>query len=356
MEKTVNLLDLSPEGIASFLVSIGEKPVFTGKIIRHLFECRNTIIDEPSYLPESLKHKLRQISGHAALEVLEESKSADGKNIKTLFGLEDGNTIESTAMEFGGSAGKIRRTVCVSSQVGCMIGCPYCATGMNGFHRNLSPGEMIEQVLYYRGETGRVGRNSLTNVVFMGMGEPLLNYDNVVTAVSLLNSHHGMGFGARQITISTSGIVPGILRLAREDLYCQLAVSIQSATDELRNLLVPVNRKYPLAHLIEACREYSELTRRKVFIEYVLFEGVNDSIQDAEGLAKLLEPLDCSINLIIVNNSGIGTFRPTSYDTVVAFQRLLVSKGFRTMLRLSRGTDIEAGCGQLRNRRLRITN
>ena len=352
LERTFDLLDLSPERIASFLVSIGENPVFTGKIIRYLFEYRNSSISESTELPESLKQKLRLFFRKPTLSVLNELKTADGSNKKILFGLEDGNTIESSVMEFKGGNERIRRTVCISSQVGCAVGCPYCATGLTGFQRNLNPGEMIEQALYFSRGPGGNAETGLTNIVFMGMGEPLLNYDNVITAVSMFNSQYGMGFGTRQITISTAGIVPGIQRLAKENLFFQLAVSIQATNDRLRNRLVPVNRTYPLKQLIEACREYSGLTGRKVFFEYVLFDGINDGSQDAEELAALMEGQYCSINLILGNNSGIHAFKPTPHDNAVRFQQQLISKGFRAMLRVSRGSEIDAGCGQLRNRRL----
>ena len=293
------------------------------------------------------------------MEPLEEWVSTDAQTRKILFRLEDNNTIESTLMFFRNSTtGRERRTVCVSCQVGCAIGCHFCATGQQGFIRNLSTDEIIEQILFFMHnlsrsttETLKGQRQSwLTHVVFMGMGEPLANYDNVRQAITLLNSPKGMGLGFHQVTLSTSGFVPQIRRIAGEDLQFQLAVSLHAANDELRNRLVPINRKYPLEQLISACKEYISKSNRNVFIEYALFDGVNDSIQNAEELGGLLDGLKCSINLILGNPIPSSNFQPSPRETSLAFQKKLIASGLRTMLRVSRGADIEAGCGQLRSR------
>ena len=195
-------------------------------------------------------------------------------------------------------------------------------------------------------------RSWLTHVVFMGMGEPLANYDNVRQAIAILNSPKGMGLGFHQITLSTSGLVPQIHQLAGEGLQFQLAVSLHAANDKLRNRLVPINRKYPLDQLISACKEYTGKTGRNIFIEYALFDGVNDSIHNADELVVLLDGLKCSINLILGNPIPSSDFKPSSRETALTFQKKLITNGIRTMLRVSRGTDIEAGCGQLRSRNL----
>ena len=284
------------------------------------------------------------------LEPLEEGVSADAQTRKILFRLEDGKTIESALMFSRSSAsGRERRTLCVSSQVGCPVGCKFCATGQQGFERNLTPGEIIGQVLFFmrrfggeEPEKGK-GRGWLTNVVFMGMGEPLANYDNVIRAIATLNSPKGMGLGFHQVTLSTVGLAPQIRRLAAEDLQFQLAVSLHAASDKLRNRLVPVNKKYPLAELISACKEYAAKTGRKVFIEYALFDGINDSLNHADELARLLVGLPCSINLIHGNATGSNDFAPSTREAALAFQKKLIAGGIRTMLRVSRGADIEAG-------------
>ena len=294
-----------------------------------------------------------------AVEPLEERTSADAQTSKVLFRLADGSTIESTLMYYRNpGTGRERRTVCVSSQVGCAVGCPFCATGQQGFKRNLSPDEIISQVLFFLRRAGdgaidregRVKRGWLTNVVFMGMGEPLANYDSVRQAVVLLNSPKGMGMGFHQVTLSTAGLVPQIRKLAGENLQFQLAVSLHAANDELRSRLVPLNARYPLAELIPACREYAGKTRRNIFIEYALFKGINDSPDQAAGLLRLLEGLGCSINLILGNATALQDFIPSSRGAALAFQKVLIAGGIRTMLRVSRGADIEAGCGQLRSR------
>lgn len=293
------------------------------------------------------------------LEPLEERVSADGQTRKLLFRLEDGRTIESALMfSRSSSTGRERRTVCVSSQVGCAVGCKFCATGRQGFERNLTAGEIIGQVLFFMRRFGgeaaepakSKGRGWLTNVVFMGMGEPLANYDNVIQAIAMLNSPKGMGLGFHQVTLSTVGLAPQIRRLAAEELQFQLAVSLHAAGDKLRNRLVPVNKKYPLGELIPACKEYAAKTDRSVFIEYALFEGINDSLNQADELVRLLDGLPCSINLIPGNATGPNDFAPSPREVALAFQKKLISSGIRTMLRVSRGADIEAGCGQLRSR------
>ena len=294
-------------------------------------------------------------------EPIKEWISSDAQTRKVLFRLEDNNTIESTLMFFRNpGTGRERRTVCVSSQVGCAIGCNFCATGQQGFVRNLSAGEIIDQVLFF---SRRFSENSkepvkgknqkwLTNVVFMGMGEPLANYDNVRQAITMLNSPKGMGLGFHHVTLSTSGLVPQIRQLAAENLQFQLAVSLHAANDELRNLLVPVNKKYPLDQLISVCKEYIGKTNRNIFIEYALFDGVNDSLHNADELVGLLDGLQCSINLILGNHVPSSDFQPSPRETALVFQKKLISTGIRTMLRVSRGADIEAGCGQLRSRNL----
>ena len=295
------------------------------------------------------------------LKTLAEWVSTDAQTRKILFQLEDDNTIESTLMFFRNpGTGRERRTVCVSSQVGCAVGCPFCATGRQGFVRNLSTDEIIDQIVFFiqhfGGDTTEPskGKNRawLTNVVFMGMGEPLANYDNVRQAIATLNSPKGMGMGFHQVTLSTVGLVPQIRQITGGGLQFQLAVSLHAADDELRNRLVPINRKFPLDRLISACKEYQEKTGRNIFIEYALFAGVNDSIQSADALVTLLDGLKCSVNLILGNPILSSDFQPSSRETALEFQKKLISSGIRTMLRVSRGSDIEAGCGQLRSRNL----
>lgn len=355
----VKLLDLSPAELIQFVKSLGEPASAADRLFRYVHLEAAASLDKMEDLSQSLRHKLNEGSILNILQPVTETISADSQTRKVLFGLEDGKTIESALMLFRNTVtGRERRTVCVSTQVGCALGCPYCATGQQGFERNLSPGEIIGQVLYFARRFGSQAlgreagrrRNWVTHVVFMGMGEPLANYDNVVKAVAILNSQKGMGLGFHQVTVSTAGLAPQIGRLANEKLQFQLAVSLHAAADDLRNRLVPVNRKYPLNHLIPACREYAAATGRKVFIEYALFKGVNDSLYQADALLALLGGLDCSINLIAGNPTCADVYQPSSREQALAFQKRLIAGGIRAMLRASRGSDIEAGCGQLRSR------
>jgi 23S rRNA (adenine2503-C2)-methyltransferase len=297
------------------------------------------------------------------LKPLGELISADGQTRKMLFELDDGKTIESTLMVYlKPGVSRVRRTVCVSSQVGCPIGCGFCATGQQGFERNLRPGEIIEQILYFRRsvltgppeETSGAPQSQITNVVFMGMGEPLANYDNVRQAISTLNSPKGLGLGTMQVTLSTAGLVPRIRQLAGDNLQTELAVSLHAATDEVRNRLVPLNEKYPLAQLILACREYSAQKNCRIFYEYALFDGINDAEIDAGNLVNLLQGQDCSVNLILANTTSNRAFQPSSVERALAFQKRVIAGGIRCMIRVSKGVDINAGCGQLKSRR--ITN
>ncbi|MGI2336243.1 MAG: 23S rRNA (adenine(2503)-C(2))-methyltransferase RlmN [Dehalogenimonas sp.] len=357
LKPKVNILDFAPNELIDYLVSIGEPTSQIRQLIKGIFTEQVTSFKEMSALSSSLQSKLEEFATLGTLDSLEEIVSEDGHTHKSLFWLEDGNTIESALMFFRNSnTGRERRTVCVSSQVGCPIGCQHCATGRQGFERNLRPNEIINQVLYFLRQLGStdnvggLGRGWLSNVVFMGMGEPLANYDNVIKAITILNDQRGLGLGFHQLTLSTSGLAPQIRQLAEENIQVQLAVSLHAANDILRDRLVPINKKYPLAQLMKACWDYSSKTGRKIFIEYALFAGVNDSVEDAAELAILLDNLDCSINLIPGNLTENGGFTPTTVEQAKVFQKQLITSGFRTMLRVSRGADIEAGCGQLRSR------
>jgi 23S rRNA (adenine2503-C2)-methyltransferase len=234
--------------------------------------------------------------------------------------------------------------------VGCPIGCPFCATGQQGFERNLTPGEIIDQVLHYARRLRDEDGSTIDNVVFMGMGEPFLNFDALWQAIEMLNSPQGFGLGARQMTISTAGIVPGIRRLSREKLQVGLAVSLHAADDALRNSLVPINRNYPLEKLMAACRDYVEATGRRVSFEYALFEGVNDSEEAARALGRLIKGMNCHVNLIAGNPTGDTGFKASGKGAVLAFQAELEQRHIPCTLRVRRGIDIDAGCGQLRSR------
>ena len=247
-----------------------------------------------------------------------------------------------------------RQTVCVSSQVGCALGCAFCATGQGGFVRDLRPAEIVDQVLYFERASGArrdaATRRAASNVVLMGMGEPLLNYDAVWQAIETWNDHQGLNLGARRITISTAGVVPGIQRLARESLQVGLAISLHAADDKLRDQLVPLNRRYPLSDLLAACREYIAQTGRRITI-VALIDRLNDDVAQAQQLARLLRGLECHVNLIPLNPSPGTASRPSPRHRVQAFQRALADQQIAVTVRLRRGVDIQAGCGQLRQQK-----
>ncbi len=351
-----NILSLSPTQLKEFVRSLGEPAYRADQILWWVYKKLAISFDEMTDLPQTLRQKLVSVASLSGLTPVDEKVSADGQTRKVLFRLDDGKTIESGFMLYGkADSSRERRTVCVSTQVGCPIGCAFCATGQQGFERNLHPGEIIEQVLYFMRSMKKetdidLARRPVTNVVFMGMGEPLGNYEAVWQSIGVLNSKQGLNLGARQITISTVGLVPQIQRLASESIHVELAISLHAASDELRNRLVPINRKYPLKQLMAACREYFEKTGRRPTFEYALFRGINDTTGHARELAGLLEGLNCHVNLIAGNPTKSREFTPSSGKTVLAFQKQLTASGISNTVRLSKGVDIEAGCGQLRSR------
>lgn len=357
--KTVSLTDLPDDQLSKLVMSMGE-PEFRVKQLRSwIYRGLAFSFEEMTNLPLAFRQALEKEIPLHSLKATHRVVGQDG-TIKILFTLADGNTIESAMMPYGQTGSRQRNTVCVSTQAGCAIGCPFCATGQQGFKRNLTRGEIIDQVLYFahylkmRENTGDVKNGQTTshlaNIVFMGMGEPLANYDALWGAIEILNSADGFGIGARNMTISTSGLVPGIKRLSREKLQVGLAVSLHAADNALRNWLVPINQKYPLDVLIPACKEYYLATGRRVSFEYVLFNGLNDSITQARALARLLQGLNCHVNLIPANYTADRTFQPPSTQVILAFERELGRLHINATLRQPRGQDIDAGCGQLRSR------
>ena len=275
--------------------------------------------------------------------------SADGLTRKFLLRLADGQTIETVLMGFKG-----RHTACVSTQAGCAMGCGFCATGQMGFVRHLRPGEIVAQVRHAQRALHAAGRDGLRNLVLMGMGEPLHNYDAVMTALEIITDRRGLNLGPARITISTVGLVPGILRLAEENRPYNLAVSLHGATEEERSALVPVSARWPLAELMQACRTYFSRTGRRIFFEWTLIAGTNDSPRQAERLARLLRGLDAHVNLIPLNPTSGFAGAATQSDVAKAFQKVLREAGIPSTIRQRRGLDVAAGCGQLRAEKLPV--
>lgn len=294
-----------------------------------------------SNFPIKLRNDLFERYSFDSLKSVNELVSADGQTQKRLFKLTDGNSIETVLMRY-----EKRQTLCISTQVGCPAGCVFCATGQMGFIRNLTAGEIIEQVLYFE----RLLHNedlSLTNIVVMGMGEPFLNYDACLAAIKRMNDPAGMALGARRFTISTVGIIPQIERFTSENLQINLAISLHAIDDQLRNNLIPMNRKYPLKALLEACWKYTDATHRRISFEWALIQGVNDSPEQAQALANVLKGKLCHVNLIQLNPTIKYDGIPTQLKTARNFMNILNKTGVACSIRLRRGIEINAGCGQL---------
>ena len=361
MNDRVDLLSLRSEDLRGLLAGWGEAGYRAAQIEHAIYQLLSDDFDAMTDLPHSLRDRLKRSARIGSLTSVTEQTSADGLTRKVLFKLDDGQSVESVLMLYadapgspelaeGTGYGVTRRTVCVSTQVGCPIGCPFCATGQAGFVRNLTSGEILAQILYFARERKREGyaEMPLTNVVIMGMGEPLMKFDVTWQAIEALTNPSLYGLGARRVTVSTSGVIPGIERLARLRSQISLAVSLHAADDELRDVLVPINRRYPLSDLINACHDYIERTHRRVTFEYALMEGINDRLDQARALARLLKGLVCHINLIPLNPTSDSPYKRTPYHQVKAFEGVLRGAGIPTTLRVEKGIEITAGCGQLR--------
>ena len=297
-------------------------------------------------LPQDLRQKLEQNCPIAELETERTLTSKDSQTIKELFKLKDDSKIESVLMKHKDG----RRTVCVSSQVGCAMGCRFCATGIAGFKRNLTSSEIIEQILFFA-RFLKKSREKISNVVFMGMGEPFLNYDNVLEAIRILNDKDGLNLGARHISISTCGITEGIKKLAEEKLQVNLAISLHAPNDELRLRLMPVTKKYPIEKILAAVDDYIEKTKRRVMFEYLMMDGVNDSEKEAEELVHLLKKPLYFVNLISFNPIGHCEFKPSPGWKIKKFKEILEKQGVDVTQRHRFGREIKAACGQLAGRK-----
>ena len=335
------IYDLSNSELEARMKDMGEPSFRAKQIWVALYQTFRISPEEITTLPKSLREKLADRFAFKALTALREVQSEDGRTIKTLFKLQDGNFIEAVLMYY-----EERRTLCISSQSGCGMGCSFCATGQMGLRRNLTSGEIIAQVMYYARYLAEMD-DKVTNVVLMGMGEPFQNYDHVMEALDRLNNPEALGLGARRFTISTIGIVPKIIEFADEETQYNLAISLHSVDDSLRSQLIPINRKYPVDELIVACRYYVRKTSRRVTFEYALIQGVNDSIADAERLAHKIRGMICHVNLIPLNPTQGYREQPTQADQADAFCAILEERNIPCTIRMRRGIEIQAGCGQL---------
>ena len=323
------------------LVSMGE-PRFRGRqLYRAIYRERRFDLTKITTIPKPLRERLAEQLQAKLPQVERVYRSADG-TARYLLRLEDGKQIESVYMPE-----ESRKTLCISTQVGCPVDCQFCLTGVMGFGRNLNAGEIVGQVLRLCVEN-RWAAGEKLNLVFMGMGEPMLNYENVMAAVHLLADPQGVGLSTARMTLSTAGVVPGIERFGREPLRPKLAVSLNAPSDAIRDRIMPINRRWPIAELLRACRSFPLGPREKLTFEYVLLEGVNDSLEDARVLARLLRPLPCKVNLIGLNPGPELPFHTPPDDRVLAFQQALKKAGVPAYIRKPRGRDIFAACGQLK--------
>ncbi len=342
----IDLKNLSPEELVEFLGGLGKERFRAGQILRWIYDRGVTSFADMTDLAKDLRRLLedRAVVSDWRPEVVEESR--DGTK-KYLFRLADGQTIETVRIPMEGE--KERSTLCISTQVGCAMACSFCLTGSFGLVRNLEPAEIVNQVCAARKD------GPVNNLVLMGMGEPLHNLDNVVRALEILYAREGFDYGPRRVTLSTSGLVPEMLELGRR-IRVNLAVSLNATTDAVRDELMPINRRYPLADLMAACRAFPLAPRQRITFEYILIRGVNDSIEDARRLVRLLHGVKAKVNLIPYNEHEGSVLKAPLGESVEAFQAYLLGKDMVAIRRASKGQDISAACGQLKGKLERRQN
>lgn len=338
-----NIKDYDLKALKEELVSIGEKSYRAEQIFKWIYVDKVQTFDEMTNLSLELREKLKQNYTLGIFKILKKQVASDG-TIKYLFDLLDGNAIETVLMSYHHGF-----SICVSSQIGCKMGCKFCASTGIAFARSLSSGEIVEQILAVeRDENIRI-----SNVVFMGIGEPLDNYENVVNAIRIINNQKGINIGARHISVSTSGLVPNIYRLAEENIQCTLSISLHATTDKKRSEMMPVNNLYNIEELLKACKDYIAKTNRRVSFEYALAKDNNDNLEDAKRLVKLLHGMNCHVNLIPINKIENGKFDKSSNENIIKFRDYLNDHGIVATIRRELGSDIDAACGQLRRKNLK---
>ncbi len=330
---------LTLQELEDTLVSRGQGRFHARQVFSWIYQKGVDDFSRMTDLSGALRKFFKDNFSSSSLRLIKRLQFRDGTE-KFLLGLANGNSVEAVSIPAEG-----RVTGCVSPQVGCKFACRFCASGLSGFKRNLSPAEIIEEAIYLKHNSLQ---KKLTHLVFMGTGEPLDNYDNVLKAIRIINSKYCLNIGARRITISTCGVIPGIKRLAEEGLQIELSVSLHAAEDALRSELMPVNKVYPLSRLIPACREYVKKTKRQVTFEYILIRGINSDLQSAKSLSRIMKGFDCKVNLIPANAVKEYRIEAPGKLEVLMFKDFLLKSGVNVTLRKGRGEDIEAACGQLR--------
>ena len=334
-----DIKDLTLEELSAYLKDIGEKPFRAQQIFNWIYEKKADCFDAMRNVSFDLKEKLNKDFTFSSFLPYKKQISKD-QTIKLLFEVGENQYIESVLIP-----AKRRLTLCVSTQVGCKFGCVFCASGKNGLLRNLSCSEILNQILSAQKQSVS---GKITHIVFMGVGEPFDNYENVLKAIRIINHPKGFGIAARRITVSTCGLIPEIVRFSQEGIQIELAISLHASDNKLRNRLMPVNKKYPLEKLLKTCQEYSKKTKRQITFEYILIKGLNAGRQDAEHLADLLKGMLCKVNLIACNQVDISGCSSVGRDDVFRFKRILEDRKILVTTRLARGEDISAACGQLR--------
>ena len=338
-----NIKEYNLEELKEEMTSLGEKPYRAEQIFKWIYKDKVKEFDEMTNLSIELREKLQQNYTMCNFKILKKQESSDGTK-KYLFDILDNNAIESVLMEY-----KHGKTICVSSQVGCKMGCKFCASTGVKFARSLEAGEIVEQLLAIE----RDENVHISNLVFMGIGEPLDNFDNVMKAIKLLNNPKGINMGARHISISTSGLVPNIYKLADKNIQCTLSISLHSSNNEKRSSMMPVNNLYNIQELMKACRYYIEKTNKRISFEYALAKDNNDNLQDAQDLVKLLHGMLCHVNLIPINKIDNGKYTKSTNENIIKFRDYLNAHGIVATIRRELGSDIDAACGQLRRKNLK---
>lgn len=341
----IDLKDFEYAELEKFIVGLGEKKFRAAQIFKWLHE-GVTSYDEMTDISKSLREKLKEISYVSTLEIECKLVSKIDGTVKYLFRLPDGNCIESVVMRYHHGL-----TICISSQIGCRMGCRFCASTIGGLYRSLTAGEILNQVLFAQKDMGE----RISNIVLMGIGEPLDNYDNVVKFLHNVNHEKGINIGLRHITLSTCGVVPGIYRLADEDMPITLTISLHAPNDEIRDSIMPINHKYKTDELLKACKYYKEKTNRRISFEYSLISGVNDSFDNAQELADKIKDLQAHVNLIPVNKVEERDFKKGTKAEINSFLKHLTDCGVNATIRRELGSDISASCGQLRKKTMNIS-
>jgi 23S rRNA (adenine2503-C2)-methyltransferase len=340
----INIKSLSPEELKTALLKLGLKNYRAGQILKWLYSNFARSFEEMTNLAKEERILLSRVFSLSPLKIVGTETSEDGTR-KFLFELEDGHTVESVLIP-----DEDRMTLCISSQVGCKQACRFCLTGSGGFTRNLKAHEIADQVLEALRIVKQEGARGISNIVLMGMGEPLDNFKEVLRALEIITSDKGLGFSTRRVTLSTSGLAPEIAALAKAGVKVNLAVSLNATTDDIRDQLMPVNRRYPISELLRACRHFPLEPRRRITFEYVMLKGVNDSEDDARRLTRLLKGIRCKVNLLPFNPFPGSAFKRPDDAAVRRFQKILLDHHYTAPVRESRGRDISAACGQLRER------